>query len=137
MHASDGPPPPPPLDFSREGATSLNIQEVSALSRVVHDLGFALSEVDAVRLQVSDSRQVVLQLSSALTMYLAYGPDETVEEMVRRFADQIQDHLLELGSIMPTCPGHPHPRVASLEGDRAEWICPKDAERCRTPIGGI
>jgi hypothetical protein len=64
-----------------------------------------------------------------------YGRDlgwvDDEESAAVRLADRVQEDALEelWGPPWPTCPGHTHPALATLQEGRGTWVCPRSHRR--------
>lgn len=104
--------------------------ELAVLGRVLPDLGLDPGTVRVTRLP-----DAVLRLTGAVDMFVAYAPSETPDEMDGTFAEQIQEHLLESGLVVPACPGHRHPMIVDTDVYPPRWTCP--ASTRSYAIGGV
>jgi hypothetical protein len=57
--------------------------------------------------------------------YVAFAPGDSLARATVNAVDQIQDRAVELtgGDLLPPCPGHGHPLVATVLGWVPKWVC--------------
>jgi len=123
---------------ARPAAVPATDAERSAARRVLRDLALDADETRLMRVTVTPD-QVMLRLPVGdREVFLACGPGEPEPVLAWRFADQLQEYVLESGGPpRPPCPAHGHPLSPDIDPTGAWWTCPEGREHAAVRVGEL